>query len=242
MDEAYSRGQLPSVAVSLQAAGEKDIHHVAVILLEAPFGRRDSPGNIERLGNKRGESFHQHAGNEGHEHEVYVCVEGANPRPKVLVVEPWRFFKTFEEIAQGLWRMAQNLIAPLYPSPDKPVQIVRRHRGEFLHNRVQRGIACGGMLDVVVGHFLVVAASLRIPLNVRRRWMCHPSISLRFGRRVPGMYSNASSFGRSNFRTDLELFIKKMGYTNAGRVPPDVPHPPFRTSRNPFCLGHNNLI
>ena len=152
----------------MQAAGEKDIHHVAVILLEASIGRRNPPGDIERLGDKRREAFHQNSRNECNQHEIDVCVEGANPWTKIFVVEPWRFFKIFEKIAQGLRRPTQGISLPLYTCPDESVQVVRRQRGEFRHYRVQLRVAYSGMLDVVVSHCLVVETGLLITLKVRR--------------------------------------------------------------------------
>ena len=150
----------------MQATGKKNIHHVAIILLKAPFGRRHSPGDVERLGDERRKAFHQHSRNESDEHEVDVCVKGANPRTKCFVVEPGRFFKIVEKIPQGLRRSAQNLIPLLYAGPDEPVQVIGRQRSEFFHHRVELGVAYDGVSDIVVGRFLVVETGLCVTIDV----------------------------------------------------------------------------
>ena len=87
---------------------------------------------------------------------------------KLIVVEPRRrLVKSFEEIAQDLRRLAQILILLLDAGPDEVVQNGGRQRGEFLHDRVEHGVADGGVLDVVVGRRLIVAAGLRITFGVR---------------------------------------------------------------------------
>ena len=150
MNEANTHRQLPSITVSMQTAWGKYVHHVAVILLESSFNRRDPSSNVERLGDKRLEAFHQYPGSECDEHEVHVCMEGPNPGLKIVLVEPGRFFETVEEIAHYLRRIAKNFVPLLYSGPDKPVQVGDRHRGEFLHHRVQLRIADGGVSDIIV--------------------------------------------------------------------------------------------
>ena len=140
---------------------------MAVILLEASFGGRHSPGNLERLGDQCRKAFHQYPRNECDEHQVHVCVEDANPWTKGLVNEPRRLLKILEEVAQGLRRLVQNLIPLFYSSLDEPVQIAGRHGGEFLHHRVHFRIAKGGVLEIVVGLCLIVEAGLLITFGVR---------------------------------------------------------------------------
>ena len=73
----------------------------------------------------------------------------------------------FLKKSRRAWRRPlQKLILLFYAGLDEPVQIVRRHGGEFLHNRVQSGIAKGGMLDIVVGRRLIVEAGLLITSSV----------------------------------------------------------------------------
>ena len=164
--------------------GEKYFQHVAVILLEASFGRRHSSGNFERLGDQRRKAFHQHPRHECDKHEVYVCVERANPRTKGFVVEPGRLLKILEEIAQDLRRTAQNLIMLLYASLDEPVQVLRRKRGEFLHQRVHHRIANGRVPDIVVGLRLIIETGLRIPFSVCQRWLCYCSPPSQLAQRI----------------------------------------------------------
>ena len=140
---------------------------MAIILLESSFSRRHSPSNVEILGNERREAFHQNPGNKRDEHEVDVLVKRANPWTKGLVVEPGRFFKTVEEIAQYPRRIAKTLIPIFYAGPDKPVQVGRRKRGEFPHNRVEHSVAHGGVSDIVVRGRMVEDAGLSIPFLVR---------------------------------------------------------------------------
>ena len=107
--------------------------------------------------------YHQHARDECDEHEIQVCVEGANPRAKGVVVEPGRrLVERFEEIAQDLRRLAQNLLLLFYAGPDEAVQVGGRHRGKLFHDRIEHGIAHSGVPDVVVGSFPVDRARLGV--------------------------------------------------------------------------------
>ena len=164
MNEANTGRQLPSIAVSVQTAGIKYFHHVAVVLLESPRSRRNSPSDFERLGDKRREAFHQNPGNESDQHEVDVSVKGMNPWAKGVVVEPGRFFKIVEEIPQYPRRIAKKVVPMLYAGLDEPVQVGGRQRGEFLHHRVEHGVADGGVLDIVVCRRLVENAGLDVSL------------------------------------------------------------------------------
>ncbi len=184
MDNPNPRGQLPSIAVSVQTAWKEYIQHMAVVLLEPPLGRRHSPGNVERFGDHRREAFYQYARHESDEHEVYVGVERANPWTKGFVVEPSGILKIIEEIAQRLRRRAQHLILLLYAGLDEPVQFVRRQRGEFLHHRVKLGVAYGGVLDVVVDQRLIVAAGVGIGFRVCCRYLYHFPASPSVGRQA----------------------------------------------------------
>ena len=99
------------------------------------------PVIMKDFGDERRETFHQHCGNEGDEHEVHVRMEGSNTRTKCLVVEPGRgFLQVREEVAQYLGRFPQALILLLDAGPDEPVQIVRRQRGKLPHRLVQYGM------------------------------------------------------------------------------------------------------
>ena len=54
-------------------------------------------------------------------------MEGANPRTKCFIVEPWRFIiKSLEEIAQDLRCVIQNLGALFYTGSNVLVQFGRR--------------------------------------------------------------------------------------------------------------------
>ena len=64
-------------------------------------------------------------------------------------------------------RFLQNLLLLFYARLDEPVQVLRRHGGDLLQNRVQFRIANGGVLDVVVGSRLIVQAGFPITLDVR---------------------------------------------------------------------------
>ena len=126
-----------------------------------PVMRKDLAISVEK-------TFHQHSRHECDEHEVHVCVERANPWAKGFVVQPGRrLVDRLEEIAQNPRRLAQSLILLLDAGPDEVVQDGGRQRGEFLHDRVEHGVADGGVLDVVVGRGLVAEAGLRITLGLR---------------------------------------------------------------------------
>ena len=91
-----------------------------------------------------------------------------NPRTKVIVVEPGRrFVESFEEIAQHPGRFAQSLFLLLNSGLDETVQIRWRQRGEFLHYRVQLGIADSRMPYIVVCRRPIVAKSLGITFGIR---------------------------------------------------------------------------
>ena len=166
MHEAHARGELPAVAVSSQPAGVKDFHQLAVILLEASARRRHPLGNIERLGDQRREAFHQHPRHEGDEHEFDVQVEDENARTKRFVVIPGRVFQIVEELAQGLRRVTESLLILLYPRLDEPVQVRRRQGGKLLHHRIEYRVAYGGMLDVIVGFYLIPKTGLLITFGI----------------------------------------------------------------------------
>ena len=82
-------------------------------------------------------------------------MKGANSRTKRFAVEPGRVFKIVEKISQALRRRAQNLILLLYSRPDEPMKVMGRQRSEFLHHRIEFGIAYDGVPDIVVDCFPV---------------------------------------------------------------------------------------
>ena len=171
VNEADPGGQLPSVTVAVEAAREKDVQELAVVLLEAPLGRTDPPGDVEGFRDERREPFHQHAGDERHEHQVHVRVEGADPRTKGFAVEPGRILEIREEVAQGLRGIAQDLAVFLDAGADEPVQLSRIHRGKLLHDRVQFRVANGGVTNIVVRQRFVDKARLCVAFGIggRRR-------------------------------------------------------------------------
>ena len=152
----------------LQAAGIEYVHQLAVVLLEASLGLGRSPGDVEGLGDQRGKALDQHPRDERDEHEVHVCVEGANPRAKGIVIDPGRrLVESVEEVAQGLRRLVQNVVLLLNASPDEVVQNGGRQRRQLLHDRVEHGVADGGVPDVVVGCSPIVTTGPGIPFGIR---------------------------------------------------------------------------
>ncbi len=96
-------------------------------------------------------------------------MEGTDAGTEGLVVEPGRLLEVLEEIAQGLRRGFENVIAPLDAGADEAVQFAGRHRGEFLHDRIQFRIADARVLDVVVDSLGIGRPSRPVTLRVRRR-------------------------------------------------------------------------
>ena len=180
MYEANARGELPAVVFPVQTAGKENVHHVAVVLLQASGSRRHALGDAERLGDQRREALHEHPRDERDEHQVHVCVEGANPRTEGVIVEPGgRFVERLDEIAQDLRRLAQSLIPLLYSGRDEAVQIGGRHGREFLHDRIERGVPDGGVPDLVVGGFRVDGARLGVAVDICGRYVFHMGRSIR---------------------------------------------------------------
>ena len=109
-------------------------------------------------------------------------MEGPDPGTETFVVEPGRLLEVLEEIAQRTRRELQNLVVLLYAGPDKPVQVAWRQLcREFLHYRVELGIADGGMFEIIVGSGLIVETGLFVAVEVSRR-LCRRHCYHRRGR------------------------------------------------------------
>ena len=68
MNETDADGQLPPVAVPLEAPGKVYLHEVAVVLLESADAIvEDATGLHERLAIQRSKPVRQHAGDESRE-------------------------------------------------------------------------------------------------------------------------------------------------------------------------------
>ena len=144
------------------------VHQLAVVLLQTSLALGRSPGDVEGLGDQRGEALDQHPRDERDEHEVRVCAEGASPRTKSIVIDPGRrLVESLEEVAQHLRRLAQNVVLLLDAGPDEQVHGAGRQRRQLLHDRVEHGVADGGVPDVVVGSGLIVTTGLGIPFGIR---------------------------------------------------------------------------
>ena len=184
MDEAYPHRSLPPVVLPAQAVWIKYFDQLTVVLSKPSCGRRHSSGHVEGLGDKRREPLHQHARNERDEHEIHLCVEGSDSRPKRLMVEPRRIFHILEEIAQTLGGITQKFVLMLQARSEEAMQVICGERGDILHHRIQHGITYSSVPDIVVGGLPIDGARLGVAVGIcrwdvryRRRNICHVDLS-----------------------------------------------------------------